>query len=228
MLKRYCIPFSAVYNEDKLNEAFSLEKGLMQMRSKNPDTMKKIIEFVEEYYLRYNQSPSTRIIGENVGLSKGMVYNYLLEMNEKGMIAYDGKTITNDRINKINTGFIGVPIVGSIVCGAPNLAEENIEEYIPLPEKLFGKGDFFILRAKGQSMIEAGIDDGDLVIVRMQNTAEDGQIVVALVDDEATLKRFYKETGRIRLHPENSNMKDIFVPNCSIQGVAVKVLKDLL
>ena len=149
-------------------------------------------------------------------------------MDEKGMITYDGKTITNDRINKINTGFIGVPVVGSIACGVPNLAEEDIEEYIPLPEKLFGKGDFFILRAKGQSMIEAGIDEGDLVIVRMQNTAEDGQIVVALVGDEATLKRLYKESDGIRLHPENSSMEDIFVPDCSIQGVAVKVLKDLL
>ena len=198
------------------------------MRSKNPDTMKRIIEFVEEYYLRYSQSPSTRVIGENIGMSKGMVYNYLIEMDEKGMITYDGKTITNDRINKINTGFIGVPVVGSIACGVPNLAEEDIEEYIPLPEKLFGKGDFFILRAKGQSMIEAGIDEGDLVIVRMQNTAEDGQIVVALVGDEATLKRFYKEDGHIRLHPENSSMEDIIVPDCSIQGVAVKVLKDLL
>lgn len=198
------------------------------MRSKNPDTMKRIIEFVEEYYLRYNQSPSTRVIGERIGMSKGMVYNYLIEMDEKGMIAYDGKTITNDRINKINTGFIGVPVVGSIACGVPNLAEEDIEEYIPLPEKLFGKGDFFILRAKGQSMIEAGIDEGDLVIIRMQNTAKDGQIVVALVGDEATLKRFYKEADHIRLHPENSSMEDIIVPDCSIQGVAVKVLKDLL
>ena len=197
------------------------------MRSKNPDTMKRIIEFVEEYYLRYNQSPSTRVIGERIGMSKGMVYNYLIEMDEKGMITYDGKTITNDRINKINTGFIGVPVVGSIACGVPNLAEEDIEEYIPLPEKLFGKGDFFILRAKGQSMIDAGIDEGDLVVVRKQNAAENGQIAVALVDGEGTLKRIYKEDGQIRLHPENSSMNDIFVTDCEVQGVAVHVIKKL-
>lgn len=198
------------------------------MRTKNPETMKKIIEFVEEYYFKHSSSPTTSVIADGVGIARGTVHKYLVDMDARGMISYDGKTITNDRINKINTGFIGVPVVGSIACGVPNLAEEDIEEYIPLPEKLFGKGDFFILRAKGQSMIEAGIDEGDLVIVRMQNTAEDGQIVVALVGDEATLKRLYKESDGIRLHPENSSMEDIFVPDCSIQGVAVKVLKDLL
>ena len=198
------------------------------MRTKNPETMKNIIEFVEEYYFKHNSSPTTSVIADGVGIARGTVHKYLVDMDARGMISYDGKTITNDRINKINPGFIGVPVVGSIACGVPNLAEEDIEEYIPLPEKLFGKGDFFILRAKGQSMIEAGIDEGDLVIVRMQNTAENGQIVVALIDEEATLKRFYKEKNGIRLHPENSSMEDIFVPDCSIQGVAVKVLKDLL
>ena len=97
-----------------------------------------------------------------------------------------------------------------------------------LPESLFGQGTFYILRASGCSMTEAGIDDGDLGVIREQNTAEDGQIVVALVDDEATLKRFFHEGDRIRLHPENPRMKDIFVTDCRIQGVAVKVIHDLM
>ena len=98
-----------------------------------------------------------------------------------------------------------------------------------LPVALFGRGQFFILRANGASMIEADINDGDLVLIRQQNYADEGQIVVALMDDEATLKRYYPEpeNQRIRLHPENSQMDDIYVSDCIIQGVAVKVLKDL-
>ena len=123
-----------------------------------------------------------------------------------------------------------VPVLGSVACGVPKYAEENIEEYVRLPVSLFGRGDFFILRANGDSMIEAGIDNGDLVLIRQQNTAETGQIVVALMEEEATLKRYYPEPqwGRIRLHPENSMMTDIYVDSCIIQGVAVKVLKDLM
>ena len=121
------------------------------------------------------------------------------------------------------------PILGKVSCGVPKFAEENIEEYVRLPVALFGRGQFFILRANGDSMIEADINDGDLVLIRQQNYADEGQIVVALMDDEATLKRYYPEpeNQRIRLHPENCQMDDIFVSDCIIQGVAVKVLKDL-
>lgn len=123
-----------------------------------------------------------------------------------------------------------VPLLGNVACGVPKFAEGNIEEYVRLPISLFGRGDFFLLRASGDSMIEAGIDDGDLVLIRQQDTADPGQIVVALMEDEATLKRFYPEPGRhrVRLHPENRRMKDIVVENCIIQGVAVKVLKDVV
>ena len=121
------------------------------------------------------------------------------------------------------------PILGKVSCGVPKFAEENIEEYVRLPVALFGRGQFFILRANGDSMIEADINDGDLVLIRQQNYADEGQIVVALMDDEATLKRYYPEPEKqlIRLHPENSRMDDIYVSDCIIQGVAVKVLKDL-
>ena len=120
-------------------------------------------------------------------------------------------------------------VLGSVACGVPRFAEENIEEYVRLPVSLFGSGDFYILRAVGDSMIGVGIDDGDLVLVRQQNYAEAGQIVVALVEDEATLKRYYPEpeNKRVRLHPENDSMSDIYVDECLIQGVAVKVIKNL-
>lgn len=198
------------------------------MRSKNPEIMKKIVDFVEAYHLDYNSSPSLRVIADGVGIGSTTVYRYLMEMNERGMICYDGKTIRNEKINKSQRGTIRAAVIGRIACGIPNLAEQHVEGYVNLPESLFGQGNFYILRASGCSMTEAGIDDGDLVVIREQNTAEDGQIVVALVDDEATLKRFFHEGDRIRLHPENPRMKDIFVTDCRIQGVAVKVIHDLM
>lgn len=198
------------------------------MRSKDPEIMKRIVDFVEAYHLDYNSSPSLRVIADGVGIGSTTVYRYLMEMNERGMICYDGKTIRNEKIDKSQRGTIRAAVIGRIACGIPNLAEQHVEGYVNLPESLFGQGNFYILRASGCSMTEAGIDDGDLVVIREQNTAEDGQIVVALVDDEATLKRFFHEGDRIRLHPENPRMKDIFVTDCRIQGVAVKVIHDLM
>lgn len=198
------------------------------MRSKDPEIMKRIVDFVEAYHLDYNSSPSLRVIADGVGIGSTTVYRYLMEMNERGMICYDGKTIRNEKIDKSQRGTIRAAVIGRIACGIPNLAEQHVEGYVNLPESLFGQGNFYILRASGCSMTEAGIDDGDLVVIREQNTAEDGQIVVALVDDEATLKRFFHEGDRIRLHPENPQMKDIFVTDCRIQGVAVKVIHDLM
>lgn len=198
------------------------------MRSKDPEIMKRIVDFVEAYHLDYNSSPSLRVIADGVGIGSTTVYRYLMEMNERGMICYDGKTIRNEKIDKSQRGTIRAAVIGRIACGIPNLAEQHVEGYVNLPESLFGQGSFYILRASGCSMTEAGIDDGDLVVIREQNTAEDGQIVVALVDDEATLKRFFHEGDKIRLHPENPRMKDIFVTDCRIQGVAVKVIHDLM
>ena len=196
--------------------------------SKDPEIMKRIVDFVEAYHLDYNSSPSLRVIADGVGIGSTTVYRYLMEMNERGMICYDGKTIRNEKIDKSQRGTIRAAVIGRIACGIPNLAEQHVEGYVNLPESLFGQGNFYILRASGCSMTEAGIDDGDLVVIREQNTAEDGQIVVALVDDEATLKRFFHEGDRIRLHPENPRMKDIFVTDCRIQDVAVKVIHDLM
>ena len=198
------------------------------MRSKDPEIMKGIVDFVEAYHLDYNSSPSLRVIADGVGIGSTTVYRYLMEMNERGMICYDGKTIRNEKIDKSQRGTIRAAVIGRIACGIPNLAEQHVEGYVNLPESLFGQGNFYILRASGCSMTEAGIDDGDLVVIREQNTAEDGQIVVALVDDEATLKRLFHEGDKIRLHPENPRMKDIFVTDCRIQGVAVKVIHDLM
>lgn len=197
------------------------------MRSKNPTLMKEIKEYIEEYYLQNGHSPSTTKIADAVGIARGTAYKYLVEMNDKGMLEYDGQDIKTDVTRKLNTDFNRTAVVGSVPCGSPQYEEENIEEYISLPTAIFGKGDFFILRASGNSMIEAGIDNGDYVVVRKQIVANDGDIVVALVDNQNTLKRFYcdEKNKKIILHPENKKMKDIVVDECYIQGVACHIIK---
>ncbi len=197
------------------------------MRSKDKTLMATIEKFVSDYTDSNGISPTMQEVADGVGSSKATVQRYIAQLCEDGILDYSGyRTMTS---TKTKAAAIRVPVLGTIACGIPKFAEENIEEYVRLPVALFGKGNFFILRAYGDSMIEAGIDNGDLVLIRQQNYADEGQIVVALMEDEATLKRFYPEPKkhRIRLHPENSRMDDIYVDNCEIQGVAVKVLKDL-
>lgn len=199
------------------------------MRSKSPELMDRILKFAEEYFLDNGHSPSTSTIAAELDISRATAYRYLVEMNDRGMVEYDGQEIQTAVTKKLNSEINRTAIVGSVPCGSPQYEEENIEEYISLPTAIFGKGEFFILRASGQSMIEAGIDDGDLVVVRKQNVADDGDIVVALVDSQNTLKRFYRdeENEKIILHPENKRMKDIVVDGCYIQGVACHIIKAL-
>ena len=199
------------------------------MRRKNPELLTEIKEYIEGYYLQNRQSPSTTKIADAVGIARGTAYKYLVEMAKRNMIEYNGQDISTDVTRKYNTEQTQTPIIGSVPCGSPQYEEENIEEYVSLPTAIFGKGDFFILKASGQSMIEAGIDDGDLVVVRKQIEANEGDIVVALVDNQNTLKRYYRddENKKIILHPENKKMKDIIVEECFIQGVACNIIKSI-
>ena len=199
------------------------------MRHKSAERMGIIKAFVEDYYKRYRHSPSTTEIADAVGIARGTAYKYLVAMNENGMIRYDGQQISTEQTEKVQTELISVALLGPVSCGVPTLEEEYAEEYVSLPVSMFGNGTFFLLRASGESMIDAGIAPGDLVLVRKQSEATDGEIVVALVGNENTLKRYYVDTEShmIRLHPENKAMRDIIVPDCRIQGVAVKVIKNL-
>lgn len=199
------------------------------MRSKDEDKLREIVEFVERYYEDYRDSPTTEEIAKSVRMSRSNVHRYLKELDERHIIQYKGRNgIFTEKIEKMRGGNLNVALVGSIACGTPTFAEENVEEYFSLPEKLIGRGRFFLLRASGYSMVNAGIDPGDLVLIKEQSYADPGEIVVALCDDyDTTLKRYYPESKRIRLHPENDEMEDIYVKDCIIQGVAVKVLKDL-
>ena len=193
--------------------------------------MEKILDFVNDEYLENGKSPTMQEIANNFAISKGCVSNYIAEMKEKGMLDNDSsyRGIRTKFTDKLQQGIINIPVIGNIACGTPMFAEENIETYLPIPRELVGNGDYFILRAYGDSMINADIDNGDLVIVRKQETANEGQIVVALVENETTLKRYYLDNAnkKIRLHPENNNMQDMYYDDIAIQGIAVKVIKDI-
>ena len=198
------------------------------MRTKNPNYFELLVRFIDDYIDNHGRSPSTREIAGGTGLSLATVSRYLSHMRENGMIDYTGHRNIVTKRNSVSAAETnGVPVLGAVSCGIPKFAEENIEEYVKLPVALFGRGDFFLLRASGNSMIEAGIDDGDMVLVKRQDFAQPGQIVVALMEEEATLKRYYPEPheNRIRLHPENSELEDIIVSSCIIQGIASMVFK---
>lgn len=201
------------------------------MRSKNENTLKAILEYINEWYYTNNDYPTLDQIAIGVQTSKATAYRYIEELIERGEIEKNSRfgNLVTKNIAKNLQQTDRIPIVGEIACGSPILAEENIEAYVTFSRELLGGGKFFILRAKGDSMINAGINDGDLVIVRQQETADEGQIVVALINDEATLKRYFRDKRRrkIRLHPENDEMEDMYFSSVSIQGVAVKILKDL-
>lgn len=197
------------------------------MRSLSEAKYTSIKNYVSNYFNEFGCSPTLAEIVKGTGLPQTTVYRYTSAMIDRGEFEISGRKSIAPSNAKAPSA--SVPLLGQIACGIPKYAEENIEEYVRLPVSLIGKGEFFLLRAYGDSMIEAGIDNNDLVLIRKQESAEPGQIVVALVDDEATLKRFYPEPSenRIRLHPENPNIPDIFVKSCEIQGIAVMVIKDL-
>lgn len=199
------------------------------MRTKSIELMKQICKFAENFILDNNRSPSTTEIADEFRIARGTAYRYLVDMNERKLIEYDGHSIQTEVTLKYKSKRSQAAIVGSIPCGSPQYEEEHIEAYVSLPESIFGSGEFYILRASGNSMIEAGIDDGDLVVIKKQKTANEGDIVVALVDGQNTLKRYYidRRKRRVRLHPENSEMKDLYVNECEIQGVAQHVIKAL-
>src|SRR5690554_360948 len=185
-----------------------------RVRTKNTELLKAIVNYVDRHYEQNRKTPTIDEIAQKLNMYRATVQRYLVELDNKGDIKYYGKRgIETKKIAKMKGSNINVALVGTISCGNPIFAEENVEEYFSLPESLVGKGRFFLLRAEGDSMVDAGINQGDLVLIQQQNYANSGDIVVALCEDsQATLKRFYPQPKkkRIRLHPENSRMKDIY------------------
>ena len=204
------------------------------MRSKNPELMKEICTYVSDYYRSKRSSPSVSEIAKAVGIAKTTAYRYLVDMKERGMITYDGHSIETPQIDKCTSGYFSAPIVGSIHCGDPETEEEHVEEYVSLPESIFGQGEFYILRATGDSMVDAGIEDKDLIVIRKQDTASVGDIVVALDEDSQntlkTLDGIDDESGYAILRYENQEKypdKVIRVRELVVQGVAKHVIKAL-
>ena len=199
------------------------------MRNVSAETMITIKLCVEDYFDDYSRSPSLREISTITGISKSTVQRYIELMERVGIITRTEDGIETPYISKTEKRMVSVAKLGRIPCGPLDEKEEYIEGYVKLPESFVGKGKFFILIASGDSMIEAGIDDGDMIIIKQQDTARKGDIVAALANGQSTLKRYMPDPTikKIRLHPENSSMEDIIVDNCQIQGVAIKVIKSL-
>jgi len=194
------------------------------------DTQAKILAYIEKATLQKGYPPSVREICEATGLrSTSTVHGHLIRLEKKGLLYRDSMkpraiSVPADH-QAYRADMVQVPVVGRVTAGIPITATENIEDYIALPQAMIGSGDHFILSVRGESMIEAGILDGDYVIVRKQNTADNGDIVIAMIDDEATVKRFYKENGVFRLQPENSTMEPIIVPELTILGKVVSLYR---
>lgn len=200
------------------------------MRSKDPELMKKMKRFAEGYFREYGETPSNKTIADAMGIGRSTVYSYLVAMAQRGMISYENGVISTEKIRKLTPEVNQAALVGSIPCGEPDEREAMVEEYIPLPVSVFGSGDFYVLRASGDSMVDAQINSGDLVVIEKTSTANVGDIVVALTDDRlSTLKRlcFDGQKGRYYLHPENVNYEDIYVSSLVVQGVARHIIKAL-
>ncbi len=193
------------------------------MRANASQREAEIIRYIKHSIQSRGYPPSVREIGEAVGLkSSSTVHNYLCRLEEKGLLRRDptkprAMEILDDDKDSFRE-MIMVPILGRVAAGIPLLAVENMEDMFPMPADFAGRGEFFMLRVKGNSMVEAGILEGDLVLVRQQPSVNNGDIAVALLDDEATIKRFYREDGHIRLQPENYQLSPIIVDDVTVLG----------
>lgn len=188
----------------------------------------QILDYIKKAVDEKGYPPSVREIGQAVGLnSTATVHSYLKRLEYKNCLRRDPeKPRAMEVLGKLKKpDFTLVPVLGHIAAGTPILAVENEEDVLVLSSELIGHGDFFALRVQGNSMIEAGIFDGDLVVVRRQPTAENGDIVAVLLEDEATVKRFYKENSHVRLQPENKTMEPILVKEANILGKVVSLVR---
>lgn len=199
------------------------------MRTKSRDIKDAIKSYIEQVASSGGNCPSYSEISNVVGTSKSNVSRYLAEMEGDGELVQTAFGYVTDKMDRAASDIQTVPILGAIPCGPLEEETECLEGYYNLPTSLIGHGEHYLLRASGDSMVNAGIDDGDLVLIRKQNEAENGDIVVALAENLSTLKRLYRDDERkcVILHPENDYMEDIIVQDCYIQGVAVKIIKDI-
>ncbi|WP_100399234.1 transcriptional repressor LexA [Bacillus sp. FJAT-44742] len=206
--------------------------------SKLSTRQQQILDYIKDEVRQKGYPPSVREIGEAVGLaSSSTVHGHLSRLEKKGLIRRDPTKPRAIEVIELEpeqpiiseSNAVYVPVIGKVTAGQPITAIENVEEYIPLPERMVSEEKVFILTIQGDSMIEAGIFDGDLVIVRQQQTADNGDIIVAMTEEEheATVKRFYKEKDYIRLQPENSAMDPIILDSCIVLGKVIGVFRTI-
>lgn len=195
------------------------------------DKQREILEYIKKEILNRGYPPTVRDICEAVHLkSTSSVHSHLETLEKNGYIRRDPTKpraieIVDDNFNLTRREFANVPLIGQVAAGQPLLAVENIESYFPIPTEFMPNAESFMLKVKGESMINAGIFDGDNILVEKCDNVHNGDIVVALIDDSATVKTFYKEDGHIRLQPENDTMDPIIVPDCKIVGKVFGVFR---
>lgn len=196
-------------------------------RRPHGDTQQRILDYIENYIEVNGYPPSVREIGQAVDLkSTSTVHGHLNRLEKKGLLhreAMKPRTIDITRSDKPQ--MVKLPILGKVAAGVPILAEENADGYEMLPDSIVGHGQHYILEIRGESMITAGIMNGDYVVVKRQQTAQNGDIIIAMIDDEATCKRYFKEPDRIRLQPENPRMHPMYVRSVEILGKVVAVYR---
>ena len=191
----------------------------------------EILDYIKDQILKRGFPPSVRDICEAVKLkSTSSVHSHLETLEKNGYIRRDPTKpraieICDDSFHMIRTEMVSLPIIGRVAAGEPIFAEENIESYFPVPAEVVPPGESFVLKVKGDSMINVGIFDGDQVFVNVCNSVRNGEMAVALIDDSATVKTFYKENGRIRLQPENDDMDPIIVDDCQVLGKVFGVMR---
>ena len=200
-------------------------------QGKITDKKREILEYIKEMILKKGYPPAVREICEAVHLkSTSSVHSHLESLEKNGYIRRDPTKprtieILDDDFALTRRELVNVPVIGTVAAGVPILAEQNIEDYLPIPAEILPNKEVFMLKVKGNSMIEAGIYNGDKVIVAKQPNAENGDKVVALVDDSATVKTFYKENGHFRLQPENSSMDPIILDQVEILGKVIGLFR---
>jgi len=196
---------------------------------------REIFDFIRGYLQKHGYPPTVRDIGTAVGLaSSSTVHTHLANLERLGLLRRDPSKPRAIELRDRADGALGasveqraLPLVGAVAAGAPILAEENIEEYVPVPKSIGGEDGHYLLRVRGESMVEAGILDDDIVVVREQESARNGDIVVALLGEEATIKRFFREDGHVRLQPANAAMEPIITRDVRVVGRVVGLLRSM-
>ena len=190
------------------------------------EKLMKVMDYIRKFSDENGYTPSVREIAKECEIkSTATVYSYLQKLQDRGLL--NKATNKKRSVTLAKSSGINIPLIGTVTAGQPIFAYENYEDYYTFPASEFKGDDLFMLHVQGTSMIDAGIMNGDKIIVRRQETAENGEIVVALIEDGATVKTFYKENGHIRLQPENDSMDPIIVENCVILGKVFGVFRTM-